>query len=160
MLTKPVLYLCISITASAIYVGLLIITLTTHSPVVPLHLNSAIIGLMATVVVISSVWCIHMRGEVLADRRAAAMKEHFDQVLVSLGNAVIEHTYRVTAHSDRVALTTDVARVQAAIEESDRDRDLQVARIYDAIGEVGLTADRELRAQMTWVIEQLNGEKP
>lgn len=165
MPTKPTLWLFATGSIAVIYLVQLVINETTGGPVLPPHINTAVVVVLAISVMVALIWCIRESSTARYERRIAqsieSIKTHMDEWLTSIVNVMIEHSYRVSAEADAtgVALKTDVARVESAIDELARDRDLQVARLYDAIGEVRKAAEVDLSTNMKWVVRRFD-EKP
>lgn len=64
--------------------------------------------------------------------------------------ATVEITGEIPRHS-----ADAVRRLSELVEASDRDRDLQVASLHDAVDRARADAQTELRASMRWVFERL-----
>jgi hypothetical protein len=60
----------------------------------------------------------------------------------------------VSGEIPRVATGRDLARLALAVEASDRDRDLELAGMHDALKQARADAAKELQASMRWVIER------
>lgn len=60
----------------------------------------------------------------------------------------------VTGEIPRVATGRDLARLALLVEASDRDRDLQLAGMHDAVDKARADAALELQASMRWVLDR------
>jgi hypothetical protein len=68
----------------------------------------------------------------------------------------------VTGEIPSIARTAGVAELARLMEASDRDRDLQIASLHDAVDRARADAATELQASMKWVLDRFRdlGIKP
>lgn len=109
----------------------------------------------------------------ILDRLAVASREQDERderMYAFLGRRLALIARQQTQQADQLELVTgeipsiatggDVSELRQAVEASDRDRDLQVAAMHDALAEVRAVTQRELRESMRWVVRRLGEIAP
>ena len=159
---KPLWWLGLVLALTAMYGVQLMTAHALGSPTLPDSVNGLVMLTLFTADAIAGCMVIadRIRRTVVNDvmEQICKVSAYFDRRFDAITNMQVEHSAQLessTGEIPRLATGKDVARVERRVDESDRDRDLQIAQVHDAILAAREHADNELKASMAWVLKRL-----
>lgn len=164
---KPPWWLGLALALTAMYGVQLLTAHALNSPTLPDSVNGLVMLTLFTADAVAGCMVIaeRIRRTVVADvmEQITKVSVYFDRRFDAIANMQVEHSVQLetnTGEIPRLATSKDVVRLESAIDESDRDRDKQIAAVHDAIQVARENAAKELQESMAWVIQRFEDLRP